>query len=398
MKLVQIGAGSIGRSFVGALFSRAGWDVVFVDVDERLVSLLNGEGCYTVAIRREGKSDEYRRVGPVRAVNGTDIETAAGEIAGADITATSVGKAVLPRVIPLIAAGLEKRLKEDPRRPLDIIIAENARGAPGLFRAVLAEKLGPSYPLDDLAGLVETSIGKMVPLMRAEDLARDPLLLYAEEYETLIADKTAFRGPPPDVPGLFLAANINAFVDRKLFIHNLGHAAAAYLGYRTAPARSLLADVLPLVELVVRSVMEESARALETEYPEVFTGEALALHIDDLLFRFKNKALGDTVHRVGRDLPRKLSRDDRVTGAMLLSAKHGFPLDHTAEVYRAALSFAARDESGQLFPADEDFRRELLPRGTEAVLREISALDPAVRTDRAVMEAVLAEKPRPGEF
>lgn len=390
MKLVQIGAGSIGRSFVGALFSGAGWDVVFVDVDERLVSLLNGEGYYTVVIRREGRADEYRRVGPVRAVNGADAEAAAGEIAGADITATSVGKAALPRAIPLIAAGLEKRRRKDPRRPLDIIIAENARGAPGLFRTILAEKLGPSYPLDDLAGLVETSIGKMVPLMRAEDLVHDPLLLYAEEYETLIADRTAFRGPPPEIPGLFLTSGINAFVDRKLFIHNLGHAAAAYFGYRTAPARSLLADVLPLVEPAVRSVMEESALVLETEYPEVFTGEDLALHIDDLLFRFKNRALGDTVHRVGRDLPRKLSRDDRVTGAMLLSAKHGLSPDHTAEVYRAALSFAARDEAGQLFPADEDFRQNTLPRGTEAVLREISALDPAVRTDRAVMEAVLA--------
>jgi mannitol-1-phosphate 5-dehydrogenase len=387
MKLVQIGAGSIGRSFIGALFVRAGWDTVFVDTDHRLVSLLNREGAYRVAIKREGQADEVRRIGPVRAVHAGD---AAGEIASADICATSVGKAFLPEVIPLIAEGLEIRRRRKPGRPLDIIIAENARDAPELFRSILGRKLGPAYPLDALAGLVETSIGKMVPLMRKEDLARDPLLLYAEEYETLIADRNGFRGPLPDIPGLFLTGSMKAYVDRKLFIHNLGHAAAAYFGYREAPGMVFLAGVLPLVKPLVRDVMEESAGALEAEYPETFTAGNLDPYIEDLLERFGNRALGDTVYRVGRDLPRKLSRDDRITGAMLLCIKHGLPFDRIAGVYRAALSFAAGDEAGRPFPADDLFRRETLPRGLEAVLREVSGLG-SRDTDRVIFDRLLGE-------
>jgi mannitol-1-phosphate 5-dehydrogenase len=388
MKLVQIGAGNIGRSFIGALFARAGWDVVFVDIDEGLVSLLNSEGSYTVVIKREGRSDEVRRIGPVRAVH-AGSPAAAGEIAAADICATSVGRAALPDIIPLIAEGLEIRRSREPGRPLDIIIAENARDAPELFRSILGQRLGPGYPLDVLAGLVETSIGKMVPLMRKEDLTRDPLLLYAEEYETLIAGRDGFRGPLPDIPGLFLAGSMNAYVDRKLFIHNLGHAAAAYLGYGEAPSLRFLAGVLPLVKCQVREVMRESARALEAEYPETFTAGDLNLYIEDLLARFGNRALRDTVYRVGRDLPRKLSRNDRVVGAMLLCAAHDLPFDHIAGVYRAALSFAAGDETGRLFPADDIFRRDVLPRGTETVLREISGLDPQNPGDRAILDRLL---------
>ncbi|MDR2029692.1 MAG: mannitol-1-phosphate 5-dehydrogenase, partial [Treponema sp.] len=264
MTLVQFGAGNIGRSFIGALFSGAGWDVVFVDVDSWIVSLLNGARYYSVIIKREGKADEVRRIGPVRAVDISDVILVSYEIAEADIISTSVGKGALPAVLPIIAGGLKDRFKADPKRPIDIIIAENARNAPELFRTILAKEMGPKYPLDQLVGLVETSIGKMVPIMRKESLAQDPLQLFAEEYETLIVDKQGFRGPIPDIPGLYPVDTINAYVDRKLFIHNLGHAAAAYLGYRADPEKRFIPEALriPEVEAGVRQAMNEAAAAL----------------------------------------------------------------------------------------------------------------------------------------
>ncbi|NLE19318.1 MAG: mannitol-1-phosphate 5-dehydrogenase, partial [Clostridiales bacterium] len=38
MRAVMYGAGNIGRGFVGALMSRAGYRVAFVDVDRELVA------------------------------------------------------------------------------------------------------------------------------------------------------------------------------------------------------------------------------------------------------------------------------------------------------------------------------------------------------------------------
>ncbi|MDR1143526.1 MAG: mannitol-1-phosphate 5-dehydrogenase [Spirochaetaceae bacterium] len=416
-KLVQFGAGNIGRSFIGQIFSRSGWEVVFVDVDRRLVSLLNERRCYTVVIKREGKPGEFRRVGPVRAVDGGDPAAVAAELAAADMAATSVGKSALPKILPLIAKGLAERRRLSGDRPLDIIIAENDREAPGLFRSVLQSELGPDYPLDALVGLVETSIGKMVPIMKAADTAADPLMLFAEEYETLILDKRGFRGLPfaglrdegAAGPGLSVSAihpvdPIAAYVDRKLFVHNLGHAAAAYLGFQGTSGAAVTtipeALALPGVEAGARRAMNEAADALVLEYPGKrypgsYSREDLAAHIEDLLFRFKNRALGDTVYRVGRDLGRKLGREDRLTGAMLLCAKYGLPFGGIAEVYRAALSFAVPAEDGALFPADREFRRRYGLEETASaekalpVLREVSLLDNSRSADRAVMNTVL---------
>ncbi len=393
MKIIQFGAGNIGRSFLGQLFARAGWDVAFVDVNKTMVDLLNERRHYTVVIKREGQADEVRRVGPVRAIDGRDGAAVAEELANADLVATSVGLGALPKVIPTIASGLALRESRSPGRPLDIIIAENARGADLLFSRTIAELLGPSYAMDTLVGLVETSIGKMVPIMRAEDLAADPLQVFAEAYESLIVDAVGFKGPIPQVSGLVPVKNIAAYVDRKLFVHNLGHAATAYLGYAQKSYTTLIPDALaiPGVEKSVRGVMAESCAALADEYPDAYTRKELDEHVEDLISRFKNRALGDTVHRVGRDLYRKLGREDRVVGAMLLCAKRGLPFPSIAAVYRAALQFKAPDAAGILFPEDTRFGSEALSKGVAAVLREVSGLDPSSVIDGAVITAILGD-------
>ncbi|MDR1505573.1 MAG: mannitol-1-phosphate 5-dehydrogenase [Treponema sp.] len=408
MKLVQFGAGNIGRSFIGQVFSQALWEVVFIDIDKKLLSLLNEKKQYTLVIKREGREDETRIVGPVRAVDGTDAAAVSGELAGADIAASSVGKNALAGILPVIARGLLERRRRFGERPLDIIIAENARNAPELFRTVLSRELGALYPLDSLVGIVETSIGKMVPVMRKEDLASDPLLLFAEEYETLIVDRRGFKGPLPDVKAVCPVEPIEAYVDRKLFIHNLGHAASAYLGYRQVPAAGQglsipRAMALPGVEEAVRGAMNQSAEALLAEYPGVFTRQDLSRHIDDLAARFKNSALADSVYRVGRDLPRKLSRDDRLAGAMLLCAKHALPFGAIADVFLAALDFACPGEDGTLFPPDARFREQYgLPsfadenrpravrRALPRILSEVSLLDRNNPADFPVYSGLLA--------
>ncbi len=392
MKLVQFGAGNIGRSFLGQLFSRASWEVVFVDVNPRLIQLLNEKKQYVVVVKRENAPDERRLVGPVRAVDGRDADAVAAELADADLAATSVGKAVFAKILPVIARGLALRRERRGDRPLDIVIAENARGADQFFRQVLGAELGPAYPLDRLVGLVETSIGKMVPIMRAADLEVDPLQVFAEEYEQLILDKRGLRGPLPSVAGLYPVENIQAYVDRKLFVHNLGHAAAAYFGYRADPAVELLADamLLPGVAAGARAAMNQTADALAAEYADAYSRADLAAHIDDLLARFRNRALGDTVHRVGRDLYRKLNRDDRLIGALLLCVRRGLPGNAVAAACRAALDFAATDEQGALFPEDARFRAEALPRGLATVLREVSGLDAADPVDAAALAAISA--------
>ena len=69
------------------------------------------------------------------------------------------------------------------------------------------------------------------------------------------------------------------------------------------------------------------AEILLLKYPDEFTLNDLTEHIDDLLTRFQNVALGDTVYRVGCDLMRKLGPDDRLAGAITQAIELNLPYD-----------------------------------------------------------------------
>lgn len=388
--LVQFGAGNIGRSFIGGLFAQNGYEVIFVDVSVPLVEALDERRSYRIVIKRNELPDEEFIVQGVRAIHGQNHASVAEAIAEADYVATSVGLRALPNIIPMLAKGIALRAGRSPGRPLDIIIAENIRDGANYFREKLGQYLAPDFPLADYVGLVETSIGKMVPIMRAEDLAADPLLLFAEAYDELIVDRYGFKGPLPLIPTLNPVDNIRAYVDRKLFIHNLGHAAAAYFGYRDSPESRYIwqALELPAVAAQVRKAMSESAAALALEYPQDLSPGALGAYIDDLLARFANRALGDTVYRVGRDLYRKLAHDDRLVGAALLAARHGLPFETIAAAVGAALEFRATDEEGNLYPRDADFIARELSKGLAGILRDVCGLSAEEPAEREVSLAV----------
>ena len=389
---VQFGAGNIGRSFIGRLFAEAGYQVVFIDVDSRLVSLLNERRSYPVVVKQNDRPDQVRLIGGVSAIDGRDREAVIDVLTQADGMATSVGQRGLQAVLPLLAAALELRAA-NKAPPLDLIIAENLRSGAAWFRQNLRPLLSEGFDLDSRLGLVETSIGKMVPIMPQDALNEDPLQLFAEPYDTLIVDRLGFRREVPSLAGLKPVNNIAAWVDRKLFLHNMSHAALAYLGYQANPALIYCwqAMELPAVVDAVRAALLQSAAALNRAYPDDLSQEELAAHADDLLNRYRNRALGDTLHRVGRDLGRKLAREDRLIGACLLAAKHGLPFDSLIPPIRAALKFAAPDEQGRVGEADQRILQAVGERGPRAVLCEIAGLDAGQSMDQRVLEACFPE-------
>ena len=381
-KIVIFGAGKIGRSFIGQLFGRSGYKTVFIDVDPVIVKMLNERACYRVVIK--GEKEEEIIVNNVQAISALDRSSVIDAVSTAGIVAVSVGKNALEKVIPVIASALEKRYKDNPDKPLDIILAENMRSAAGFTRGLLIANLPSQFPVDSYVGLIETSIGKMVPIMPLAEAEKDPLMVFAEPYNTLILDGKGFKSPVPDVKGLAPKNNIKAWVDRKAFIHNLGHATAAYYGYFHHPDATYMYEVLDDEKVLrfTREVMLQSAEVLRAEYPGEFTVADLTEHIDDLLYRFRNKALQDTVFRVGHDLPRKLGSDDRFMGSIHLAIQNHMSYDLILEAMSFGLYFTARDEEGNLFPNDIIFLKAL-EKDAESALINLLGLDP--KKDRSII-------------
>jgi mannitol-1-phosphate 5-dehydrogenase len=375
-KLIQFGAGKIGRSFIAQLFSRAGYEVVFIDVFDKVVDALNKQGRYKVVVK-ENKGDEIIWVEKVRAINPqSDRNLVINEIATADILAVSVGQNGLPHIMPIIAEGLNHRYSRQKDQPIDIIIAENLRNADDYFRKSLKPLMDRDYPFNNLIGLVETSIGKMVPIMTKKDMQEDVLQVFAESYNTLILDKKGFKRPVPDVPGLAPKENMKAWVDRKLFIHNLGHATTAYLGYLNHPETVYIFELLQdkMLKQRVRDTMIQSGNILLAMYPYEFDKQHIIDHVDDLISRFENKALGDTVFRVGCDLKRKLGVEDRLLGAIVKGVQLEMSVNLILDAFVAGLLFRAKDEEENLFPGDSELA-VLLEGGVDKVLTDICGLD-----------------------
>ena len=366
--ILIFGAGKIGRSFIGQLFGQSGYNVVFCDVDQALINELNRRKSYPVVIK--GKTEETILVKNVRAVSGLNRNAVTKEVAKASIMAVSVGRNALEKIIPVIAEGLKRRQELTPGRPVDIIIAENMRAAGEFIRSGLTELLPENYPLEKLVGLVETSIGKMVPIMTGDELKNDPLLIFAEPYNTLILDKRGFKGQIPNVTGLSPKENMKAWVDHKAFIHNLGHATAAYTGNFYHPEAKYIFEVLADKKILeaTRKTMLQAAEILVSYYPDDFTFNDLEEHIDDLLSRFQNRALKDTVFRVGQDLPRKLGIDDRFAGIIQMAQKKQLKYDHILNAMTHGFFFGKTDEHGTLNHQDQRFLGTLEDKGVENTL------------------------------
>jgi len=388
--MVQFGAGNIGRSFIGQLFSRSGYEVVFVDINKELVRRLNEKRAYKLVIKRNEFPDEIILIENIRAIDGCNKEAIIREIVDVDIIATAVGKNAIPKIVPVIAQGLQLRYEKRGKNPLDIIIAENFRNVSDYLKKELKSYLPREHPFDELVGLIESSIGKMVPLMKEEDKKKDLLWVFAEPYNTLIVDKKGFKNPLPHIRDLWAVENIKAYVDRKLFIHNLGHSTSAYLGYQHNSEMIFIYEALkvPDVYKTVRECMKQSAIALNGAYPKDLTLQDLQNHIDDLLFRFQNKLLRDTIFRVGRDLYRKLDKNERLIGAMLLAQRQGVPYNKIKRAFYAALDFKAKDEKGEMYPPDRIFFQREYPRGLKHILRNICHLSGHKDEEAKVMEEI----------
>jgi len=283
----------------------------------------------------------------------------------------------LPHIIPLIAQGLIKRYSKDKNLPLDIIIAENMRDAAEYFEKEIVKIVGNDYPFKKLVGLVETSIGKMVPIMSKKDMDEDILQIFAESYNNLILDKKAFKNPILNVKGLSPKDNMKAWVDRKSFIHNLGHAAISYLGYLYDKKFVYLYEALAVKELYsqTKETMMQASEILMKEYPGEFTKKDLEDHIDDLLKRFMNKALGDTIYRVGRDLLRKLGPEDRLVGTIKKGLKYNMNVDKILYALVCGFYFRATNKSGAMFDRDIEFVSKYFNNGIEYILVNVCGFD-----------------------
>ncbi|MCX5759465.1 MAG: mannitol-1-phosphate 5-dehydrogenase [Candidatus Hydrogenedentes bacterium] len=368
---VQFGAGNIGRGFLGQLFFESGYRTTFVDVVPDVVSGLQARGAYPLRI--VGDEPCELTISNVTAISSMDTAAVAEALAAADIVATAVGVNVLPRIAPALAAGIAKRFGLQSTayglQPLNIIVCENLIDAGPFLREHVRANLDARYHavLDEKVGFVEASIGRMVPIMTPEQRAEDPLLVCVEAYCELPVDAKAFRGPIPPIAHLAPRPNFKAYVERKLFVHNAGHATTAYLGYLRGHEYIWQAISDPVIRAEADAAMAETCAGLSAKHGIPL--DDLQAHWADLVARFQNKALGDQVVRVAADPVRKLGPRDRLIGAARMCLEQGVEPAHVAFAAAAAMLYDHANDAAAR--ALQGIRAQ---GGLEAVLKQVCQL------------------------
>ncbi|AKE93748.1 mannitol-1-phosphate 5-dehydrogenase [Cronobacter sakazakii] len=365
MKALHFGAGNIGRGFIGKLLADAGIGLTFADVNQTVLDALNARHSYQVRV--VGEQEQIDTVSGVDAVNSTS-EDAVTLIATVDLVTTAVGPVVLERIAPAIAKGLVLRKAQGNERPLNIIACENmVRGTSQLKTHVFnALEEGDKAWVESHIGFVDSAVDRIVP--PSASAAHDPLEVTVETFSEWIVDKTQFKGELPTIAGMELTDNLMAFVERKLFTLNTGHAITAYLGKQAGHQTIRDAILDEKIRLVVRGAMEESGAVLIKRYG--FDDAKHAAYIEKILSRFENPYLKDDVERVGRQPLRKLSAGDRLIKPLLGTLEYGLPHQNLVLGIAAAMHFRSEDD-----PQAQELAQLIADKGPQAALAQISGLD-----------------------
>ena len=332
-KAVHFGAGNIGRGFIGLLLSKAGYHVTFVDVAATLVDDINELGKYYVQI--VGDDPKRILVENVSAINSDkNLDALLDAIVEADIVTTAIGPNILKFIAPNIAKGLVKRVAVN-QQPLNIIACENMVGGSTALKGFVYNNLpeDAKAKVDELIGFPDAAVDRIVPLQKNEE----KLLVQVEPYAEWDVDSTGIKGEAPVIEGMTLVDNLSAYIERKLFTVNTGHASIAYLAYqkdiKDISSAMKNADVVEMA----RRVWKETGTLLLDKYG--FDPEKHWKYVETTESRFANPFLSDEVTRVARGPVRKLSPKDRLVSPATQLIERGKVPEALATVIAAALKF-----------------------------------------------------------
>ena len=337
-KAIQFGAGNIGRGFIGALLSKAGYHVVFADVNTEIINKINSDKKYTIHVMDTICSEE--EISNISGVISTSDEIYK-EIVEAEIITTAVGPVVLPRIAPTIAKGIALRKENGVKNYLNIIACENAIKASSQLEEEVKKYLTKDEVdyLEEFVGFPNCSVDRIVPPVKSENI----LDVVVENYYEWNVEEKAFKGEIPKIEGMNLVDNLMAYIERKLFTLNTGHAITAYFGYLKGYETIEESIKDEVIYDFVKKAMIESGKGLIAKYN--FDEEAHYKYINKIIDRFKNPYLKDDVARVGREPLRKLNENDRLIKPLITARGFNINTDNLLLGVGAALHYDNKEDA-----------------------------------------------------
>lgn len=169
---------------------------------------------------------------------------------------------------------------------------------------------------------------------------------------------------------------MEAYVERKLFTLNTGHAICAYLGFSKGKTTILESINDDYIFDKVKNAMIESGGGLCKKHG--FSEGEHRKYIDKIIKRFQNPYLRDEVTRVGREPLRKLAIEDRLVKPTLTALEYDLPVDNLLIGIAAALHFNNPDD-----PQSVEMQEKIAKYGLRNACAEITGI-----YDKTLLDAI----------
>lgn len=362
-KAIQFGAGNIGRGFIGGLLSNAGYHVVFADVNEAILNGINNDKQYKILVKDVECFDKtITNISAVSSISDDIIK----EIEEAEIITTAVGPLVLKRIAPTIAKGIQARKNNGNTNYLNIIACENAVGATAILKEEVVKALNEeeiAY-MEEYIGFPNCSVDRIVPPCTNEN----PLDVTVENFYEWNVEQSKIKGEVPQIEGMNLVGDLIAYVERKLFTLNTGHAITAYLGFLAGYKTVDESIKDEKIATIVKAAMQESGQGLVKKHG--LDLEAHYKYIDKILNRFKNPYLNDDVKRVGREPLRKLGAKDRLVNPLMTAKSYGIDVDNLIIGIGAALHYDNAEDAQSV-----ELQQTIKDLGVKEAVKKISNIE-----------------------
>ncbi|MCQ8265199.1 mannitol-1-phosphate 5-dehydrogenase [Streptococcus suis] len=337
---VHFGAGNIGRGFIGEILFENGFEIAFVDVNETIIDALNQRHAYEIEIAEEGQ--RHIAVSGVHGINNRqNPEEVVAALATADLVTTAIGPNILPFIAGLVAEGIEARRQAGNTQPLDVLACENMIGGSAFLYEEVKKHLseeGMAYAAE-FVGFPNAAVDRIVPAQSHED----PLFVVVEPFNEWVVETQGMKNPNLKLEGVHYEADLEPFIERKLFSVNSGHATSAYTGAHFGATTILEALQNPEVKSKVEAVLAEIRSLLIAKWG--FEEQALVDYHKVIISRFENPYIVDDIARVARTPIRKLGYDERFIRPIRELRERGLSYDNLLAT--VSYIFGYKDETDE---------------------------------------------------
>ena len=321
MRAVHFGAGKIGRGFIADLLHNTGYEITFVDVNEKLNAEMNQyHNYYLYVIQEDYRRKEIDKVSALSPI--TQPEEVSKAIVDADLVTTAVIADNFPKIANNLAAGLKARLDAGKER-VNVIPCENAFYCGVMLKnELLKTGLLTEEELEKIAGIPSTAVDRMV--FAAERDGRDGIDV-GNTYELVIEKNQLVDPDAQPIKGAEYTGNLDKYLERKLCVVNGGHTMSAYI------ARLMGYDIIqdyfkvPENTKLTRDIMLQAGAFIEKKHG--FAHEEMADYIDATIGRWSTPGVKDTIERIAKAPIRKLDPEDRMVKSAIECEKYGLAND-----------------------------------------------------------------------